>query len=345
MIAVLSAVGWRSAAGQQPVAAPTAAAYGPAMAFPTSSTAAPPYVISQPNAPVPATLPTAPAFSTAPVTAPTISPPNLNPWSYSAAPAIAPAPMVPGAPAIPASPMAPAEFVPRPPLNSPQASTLSPPAPPTVVEEPVRGVWRFLPVGIVPHFGPRTPESRRHTGYGEALVDTSWRTQPLYVGVFGGGLDGGPFVPDRFDQDATLYGGIVYGWDYDHRWGFSRRLGYEALNLHDDSGGPDRHGWAVVGEERLLFYPWGDMRWRPYFMGGLGLGEWSFTNDHDHRELRTLFVGSFGFGLKYMIVERLAISGEVSDLLVAGQRNIASSSNLIFVGGIEFRFGQRFKRE
>lgn len=215
----------------------------------------------------------------------------------------------------------------------------NPDAKPAAMEEAPRGLWRFVPTGMVPFFGPRTSERQRYSGYGPKLIDTSWLARPLNVGLFAGGIDGDPLVPGRVDQWTTFYGGLQYGWDYDHRWGIEKRLGYAPLRVSDlNVSSPPRSGNAVFGEYRLMYYPWGDTQWRPFVAGALGGADFHFTNDHGHHGGRTMFLTSFGAGIKYLASERLAWRMEIVDLLTYGQGELATMNNFSFVGGFEYRF-------
>ena len=205
-------------------------------------------------------------------------------------------------------------------------------------DEP-RGLWRFVPRGMIPLIGPRTPERYRYSGFGPPLTDTSWLARPIYLGGFAGGVTGEPLIQGRVDQQPTFFGGIQYGWDYDYRWGLNRRVGYIPLRVVDHTlPGPSRNGWGVFGEERLQFYPWGDMRWRPYAVGGLGVGEVHFVEENGRQLHRTLFITSYGLGVKYLLGDRVACSAEVLDLVGVGSGRVSTMNNLTLVGGMEYRF-------
>lgn len=205
--------------------------------------------------------------------------------------------------------------------------------------ETTHGVWRFVPTGMVPLFGPRTSESERYRGLGPPLTDTSWLAHPFQIGGFAGGVAGDPLVRGRVDQAPAFFGGVHWGWDYDHRWGLEKRLGYVPLRVHDVRAvAPARDGHAWFGEYRLMYYPWGDMRWRPYVVGSLGLADFIFTDYVGVRFHRPLFATSFGVGVKRLIHERYVVRCEVVDILVPASGEISTGHNLTLTGGVEYRF-------
>jgi hypothetical protein len=212
------------------------------------------------------------------------------------------------------------------------------PWPDTEVDEPAAAPEErhFLPTGMVPVFGPRTSERDRYSGFGEQLTSTSWLARPLSIGGFGGGLVGSPMIHDRLSQHATTFFGMHYAWDYDHRWGIDKSLGYQPMQL--SSGQATHTGRAWYGLYRLVHYPWGDMRWRPYVVGGIGGAGLRFNDDRNSPVQREVFVANVGLGLKYMLVDRLAISAEISDLIMPANGELSTVNSLTFVSGLEYRF-------
>jgi hypothetical protein len=209
-----------------------------------------------------------------------------------------------------------------------------------IVHNEPRRIWRFVPTGMVPLAGPRTSESQRYRGLGVRLTETSWLARPFEIGGFAGGIDGDPLVRGRVDQANAFFGGVHWGWDYDHRWGLEKRLGYVPLRVSDiQRASSPRDGHAWIGEYRLMYYPWGDMRWRPYVAGSLGLADFVFTDDVGSRFHRMLFAVTYGVGVKYLIGDRFVLRGEVVDILVPASGEISTMHNLTFTAGFEYRFG------
>ncbi|MBS0210132.1 MAG: porin family protein [Planctomycetes bacterium] len=205
-------------------------------------------------------------------------------------------------------------------------------------EDSPHGVWQYLPRGMVPHFGPRTREADRHSGFGEMLTTTSWLARPLSLGAIGGGMFGTPLIQGRLSQRATTFVGIHYGWDYDHRWGVDKYLGYQPVLVTNSKGDQSRNGHVWFGQYRVLYYPWGDMRWRPYLVSGLGMADLRFQDDQGGRVHRTAFAGSFGIGVKYLLHERWAFQAELSDLILPATGVLSTVNDVALVGGIEYRF-------
>jgi hypothetical protein len=223
-------------------------------------------------------------------------------------------------------------------------STRAPPEGVAAEDEPDNqtdlSYWRFVPSGMIPVIGQRTKDQNRYTGMAPRSTDLSWRTMPFNVGIFAGGIDGEPLVRGHVNQAASFFGGLHYGWDYDYHWGIDRQIGYAPLRLSSANGSNSpRHGDAVFGEFRLLYYPWGDNRLRPYVVGGAGLSDLRFMDDQNNRFRRSAFVGSLGAGIKYLCCERIALQVEISDLVIPESGLLSTVNNLTLVSGVEFRFG------
>ncbi len=200
--------------------------------------------------------------------------------------------------------------------------------------------WRVLPTGIVPHFGPHTTEANRYSGWGPRLTETSWLARPLFIGAWGGMANGGPLIHGRVDQATTSIVGFEYGWDYDHRWGLEKRASFLPLRVSDvNLPTPSRSGHAEVGEYRLLYYPWGDTRWRPYVEAAPGLAGLHFRDDQGHSFHRAVFAASYGLGLKYLIGERWVWRMECADIVIPGNGELSTVHNFTVNSGLELRFG------
>lgn len=199
-------------------------------------------------------------------------------------------------------------------------------------------MWRLLPTSIVPLIGPRTDEQGRYRGLGEQLTSTSWLARPVSLGGFGGGMFGNQLIHGRLSQHPTFFGGIHYGWDYDHRWGIDRNVGFVPLRTSIANSGVQNNGRAAFAQVRLLHYPWGDMRWRPYVATGLGVAEYRFNDDIGSHFQRALLMVSFSAGIKYLLAERLAFYAEASDIVVPGTGELSTTNNLTVVGSFEYRF-------
>ena len=158
------------------------------------------------------------------------------------------------------------------------------------------GAW-----GLAGWLAQRLPnQPRRHIGLGRPLQGTSWLNRPWYAGWFVGPWFGDTLITDRVDQDTGFFGGFWLGQDLAHYWGSELRLSYfyaDIAYLPDHySGGSTRN---ILGDINLLYYPWGDSRWRPYTSLGLGLAGFHFVDRQDVAVDHTQVAIPYGFGVKY----------------------------------------------
>jgi hypothetical protein len=204
------------------------------------------------------------------------------------------------------------------------------------------GAWRWIPQGMVPYVGPRTPDDQKDRGFGLPLEGRGWRNQPFSIGTFAGATDGGALVPGHVHQQPSFYGGINLGWDYDHYWGIEKRLGFGVLNLTNQNHDPiPDSGLSVTGEYRLMYYPLGDARWRPFLTAGVGWSDFYFHDDRGAKHLDTVGMIPFGVGLKYLCNERLAIRFDLIDEMTFGDGALSNFHYVALAAGLEFRYGRR----
>ncbi|HEX4146365.1 MAG TPA: hypothetical protein VHY91_22885 [Pirellulales bacterium] len=200
---------------------------------------------------------------------------------------------------------------------------------------------RWIPRGMIP-FGPRTPDSEKDIGIGLPLVGNGWRSQPFSITAFSGFTDGGPLIPGHLNQQPSYYGGLNFGWDYDHHWGVEKRLGFGALNLTNGQNQPiPRTGLSVTGEYRLMYYPLGDARFRPFLTAGVGWSDFYFNDDRGASHLDTLGMIPFGVGLKYLCTERLALRVDLIDEMTFGGGVLSNFHYAALTLGLEVRYGKR----
>ena len=219
-----------------------------------------------------------------------------------------------------------------------QWPTSSPPA----QESQRQGIWRCIPLGIVPYIGPRTPDAQMDRGIGVPLLGIGWRSNPFSIAVFSGVTDGGALMPGRVDQQPSYYGGINIGWDYDHYWGIEKRLGFGALNLSNGDHQPiSGTGLSVTGEYRLMYYPLGDARWRPFLTAGVGWSDFYFNDDRGVSHLDTVGMIPFGLGLKYLQTDRLAFRIDLIDEMTIGNNVLSTFQYVALTAGLEIRYGKR----
>ena len=204
-----------------------------------------------------------------------------------------------------------------------------------------RFIERWSPEGIVPYWGRRTPDWRKDWGIGDPLPLPGWRGQPFSISGFAGATNGGPLIHNRVHELPSFYGGMNFGWDYDHYWGIEKRLGFGALNLTNGRGQRLDTGLSVTGEYRLMYYPLGDSRWRPFITTGIGWSDFYFRDDVNHQHLDTLFLFPFGVGLKYLWRERWALRIDLIDELTLGSHMTSTFHYVALTAGLEFRYGKR----
>lgn len=222
----------------------------------------------------------------------------------------------------------------------------APPGPPPVViqqPQPVSGtrafLSRWLPEGILP-WNP-TPDWRKDRGIGIPLQSGGWRAQPFSISGFAGATNGGPLVRHHVLERPSFYGGANFAWDYDHYWGIEKRLGFGALNLTNAQHQLLQTGLSVTGEYRLMWYPLGDTRWRPFLTAGIGWSDFYFQDDFNHHHLDTLFLFPFGGGVKYLLNDRLAVRIDMIDELTFAGGAVDTFHYVALVAGLEFRYGKK----
>ena len=216
------------------------------------------------------------------------------------------------------------------------------------VVEP-EGFWdracRWLPQGMIPYVGPRTPDDQKDRGFGLPLEGRGWRSQPFSISAFAGATDGGPMIVGHVDQRPSAYAGVNLGWDYDHYWGIEKRLGFGALNLTNGRHEPIAEtGLSVTGEYRLMYYPLGDARWRPFVTAGVGWSDFYFEDDRGAKRLDTVGMIPFGLGLKFFWSERLAVRIDLVDEMTFGDSGLSNFQYVALTAGLEFRYGHRLLR-
>ena len=198
---------------------------------------------------------------------------------------------------------------------------------------------------MIPHFDPRTKADRATLGDGEPLLGRGWRNQPFSITTFAGATAGGPLISGHVNQQPSFYGGLNFGWDYDDRWGVEKRLGFGAMDLTDgDHRSISKTGLSVTGEYRLMYYPLGDTRWRPFVTAGLGWSDFYFNDDRGASHLDTTVMIPFGLGVKYLYTERIAAHVDMIDEVNFGTGPLSTFHYVALTAGVEFRYGKRLLR-
>jgi hypothetical protein len=182
----------------------------------------------------------------------------------------------------------------------------------------------------------------RHRGEGEPLVNASWLNRPYFAGFFLGGLEGDTLIAGEIDQSIGFFYGFRLGWDYDLYWGLETRLGFSELGL-DFVNDPTIVGLStdiVIWDTSLVYYPWGDSRWRPFASLGIGLVDFDYLDEDALRRSDAVVGIPLGFGLKYRHSDWITMRFEFMDNIALGERaDYETMNNLSLTGGLEFRFG------
>ncbi len=190
----------------------------------------------------------------------------------------------------------------------------------------------------------------RHKGIGQPLLRSSWLYRPLSVSSFAGVMNGSPLITNWVGQKTGYFGGYRFGWDFDHYWGCELRYGFGTIPLWDGQRARAASNLAsrdhphdtsiVIGDIDLLYYPWGDARWRPYFMVGLGAAGLRFMDLVGNKYKRTAFATPLAFGLKYRCNPRLTLRFDLADNIIFGDgHGFGVLHNLSINGGVEIRYG------
>ena len=192
-------------------------------------------------------------------------------------------------------------------------------------------------------FHHRDPDDpMRYVGWGQPLYGTSWRNRPYHVGWDVGILWGEPLIDGRTQQGDRVMGAYCAGWDFDHYWGTELRLAFAYLEVIDAGGSVlGRDSRNLYGDAHLLYYPWGDARWRPYASLGLGLAGFRFQDDLG-RDFNEVLLGvPMGLGVKYQARRWLGLRLELTDNLAVSAAGLSTMHNVSLTGGVEVHFGNR----
>jgi hypothetical protein len=182
--------------------------------------------------------------------------------------------------------------------------------------------------------------SGRNAGLGIPLTSSSWLNRPFYVGADIGTVWLTRQVQYDVSTDTDTYGGIFAGYDWDYYWGTElsvQRATPELVN----SKAPD----AVRGDRMmewttsLMYYPWGDAVFRPYWRLGIGSTDIDYPMDNGHRRDEELWTFPIGVGLAYPLRPFLAARAEFADQIALGNTGVATQHDLTLTFALEWRFG------
>jgi hypothetical protein len=179
----------------------------------------------------------------------------------------------------------------------------------------------------------------RHSEMGVPLVGTSWLNRPYYFGVDLGKVWVTHPPQENITEDIDVFGGIYAGYECDYYWGAEiavQRATPELFNKNaPDASRGDR---LMLWTASMLYYPWGDSMFRPYWRCGVGGMEIDFPTDDGRRD-EALWAFPVGVGIKYPIRRWLATRAEFTDNIGLGNNGVATQHDLTFTFALEWRFG------
>jgi hypothetical protein len=182
----------------------------------------------------------------------------------------------------------------------------------------------------------------RNVGMGEPLVGTSWLNRPYYVGFDYGTLWVTQPPIDEVRTDTDFYGGLYAGCELDYYWGVElsvQRATPELVNLRAPNA--VRGDREMIWTANLMYYPWGDAWFRPYWRTGIGGMAIDFPNNSGVRLDETLWAFPIGVGMKWPLERWLAARAELTDQIGIGNSGIDMQHDLTFTFALEWRLGAR----
>jgi hypothetical protein len=180
----------------------------------------------------------------------------------------------------------------------------------------------------------------RNAGIGVPLVGTSWLNRPYYVGADLGTVWVTRPIELDITTDIDMYGGLYAGCDWDYYWGTEvawQRATPELVN--EEARDSDRGDRMVIWSASMMYYPWGDSVYRPYWRCGIGGMEIDYPNDDGHRRDETLWAFPIGIGIKYPIRRWLATRAEITDQIGIGNNGVNSQHDFTLTFALEWRLG------
>jgi hypothetical protein len=180
--------------------------------------------------------------------------------------------------------------------------------------------------------------------FNRPLESASWLYRPISAGIFTGVVFGDNLVSGSVDQDSGILGGIRLGWDFEPDWGIETRFAMGTIEVIDSRSAEQlQENDPMLWDTSLLYYPWGETRWRPFLSFGAGLAHHSFVDDQGQQLNSLVFGFPFGVGLKCRLTDRLAARGELIDNFTFAGSGIESMHSVSLTAGLELRFGGRRK--
>jgi len=180
----------------------------------------------------------------------------------------------------------------------------------------------------------------RNAGMGIPLVGTSWLNRPYYLGIDLGTVWITDSVQPDVTRDTDMYGGIYAGCDWDYYWGTEfdiQRATPELINEHVPNA--PRGDRMMIYTANMMYYPWGDSYYRPYWRLGIGEMDVDYPMDNGQRRDESLWNFPIGIGIKYPVRRWLAARAEITDELGLGNSGVATQHDITLTFALEWRFG------
>lgn len=184
----------------------------------------------------------------------------------------------------------------------------------------------------------------RNAGMGLPLVGTSWLNRPYYFGVDLGTVWVSRPPQGDVSDDIDTYGGVYLGYDWDYYWGSELAVQRATPELKNET-----QPWVPRGDRlmiwtaSMMYYPWGDTYYRPYWRLGIGGTEIDYPLDSGSRNDEDLWTIPIGIGIKYPVRHWLAARAEFTDELGLGNTGVNTQHNLTLTFALEWRFGAKPK--
>jgi outer membrane protein with beta-barrel domain len=185
----------------------------------------------------------------------------------------------------------------------------------------------------------------RNAGMGIPLTGTSWLNRPYYLGGDIGTVWLTRPINSNLTTDVDTFGGIFAGCDWDYYWGTELAINRATPEIVNEQSRDSPRGDRMMQQTiSLMYYPWGDALFRPYWRWGIGATEIDYPTGNyptasDFRRDEMLWTFPIGIGLKYPLRRFLATRIELTDAIALGNEGVATQHDITLTLGLEWRFG------
>jgi hypothetical protein len=148
-------------------------------------------------------------------------------------------------------------------------------------------------------------------------------------------------ISGHVEQENSPLVGFRLGHDFDHFWGWEMRYAFartELFNAANNNPLPGE-GRDYFVDVNLLYYPWGDSRWRPYLLAGVGFANFRFRDDGGDFIDDSPLTIPLGIGLKSYYSPWFTIRFDALDTISLTSGQLDSMHNFSLSVGAEYRFG------